>query len=423
MEIPAELIKLASEDPLFAKLAAKYGYNSSENQIIYLKKALYGLKQSPRVWQSKLQDLLKNLGYKPLASDSAVYINPKERLFIITFVDDCLIIRPDINNIKALKAKLGSKYAIEDRGPASYFLGVEILRDRPSRTLYLSQRNYISEVLKHFEFDGIKTIKVPLQPGLIKDVNSEFTALKGAPVGKSDLKLYQKIIGCCMYAMTQTRPDIAFAVQFLSRSLQEPLSCHLNAAKNLLRYLNGTKDLAICYGAPHLDAITAILKEKNYKPLLPLGFSDSDFASDKITSKSTYGYLFTVAGGPVSWKSKRSSTIALSTMEAESDALTEAIREVQWLRNLYLELNRPIESPTLVLEDNQSTIKAAKDPALHSRTKHTLLKYRYIREARQAGIFDILYIDTKRMPADGLTKPLNGIAHQNFINLIGLTPI
>ena len=69
-------------------------------------------------------------------------------------------------------------------------------------------------------------------------------------------------------------------------------------------------------------------------------------------------------------------------MEAESDALTEAIRETQWLKNLYSELNRPMKSPTLVLKNNQSTIKAAKDPVLHSRTKHTLLKYRYIKETR-----------------------------------------
>ena len=110
-------------------------------------------------------------------------------------------------------------------------------------------------------------------------------------------------------------------------------------------------------------------------------------------------------------------------MEAESDALTEVIRETQWLRNLYSELNRPVKSPTLVLEDNQSTIKAVKDLALYSRIKHTLLKYRYIREARQAGIFDIFYIDIKRMPVDGLTKPLSGIAQQKFFSLIGLNLI
>ena len=110
-------------------------------------------------------------------------------------------------------------------------------------------------------------------------------------------------------------------------------------------------------------------------------------------------------------------------MELESDALTEAIRETQWLRNLYSELNRPIKSPILILKDNQSTIKAVKDPALRSQIKHILLKYYYIKEARQAKIFDILYINTKRMPADGLTKPLSGITHQKLLNLISLNPI
>ena len=110
-------------------------------------------------------------------------------------------------------------------------------------------------------------------------------------------------------------------------------------------------------------------------------------------------------------------------MEAESDALTEVIRETWWLRNLYSELNRPIKLPILVLKDNQSIIKAVKDPALHSRIKYTLLKYCYIREVRQAGIFNILYIDIKRIPANGLIKPLNGITHQKFLSLIGLNLI
>ena len=425
IKIPSELIKLATKDQKFANLAAKYGFNinSAEGQIIHLKKALYRLKQSPRVWQTKLQDLLKDLGYQPLAFDLAVYINPKEKLFVITFVDDNIIIGLNKKNIRALKAQLGLKYTIKDQGPASYFLGVEILRDRANRLLYLSQRNYISEILKHFNFNDSKSIQVPLQPGLIKDVNSEFTALKGVPVEKSDLKLYQRIIRYCIYAMTQTHPDITFTVQFLSRSLQQPLSYHLNTAKNLLRYLKGTKDLAINYRVPLTGPISDIIKDIPYDLLLPLRFSNNDFTSDKVTSKSTYGYSFTIAGGPVNWKSKKSNTITLSTMEAESNALTEAILKTQWLRNLYSELNRPIKTPTLVLKDNQRTIKAAKDPALHSQTKHTLLKYRYIREAKQAGIFNILYIDTKRIPANDLTKPLSGITHQKFLSLIGLNLI
>ena len=106
MEIPPKLIKLTTKNPKFTNLAAICGYNinSAEGQIIHLKKALYGLKQSPHVWQTKLQDLLKNLGYQPLTSDSAIYINPKEKLFIITFINNYIIIGPNIKNIKALKA-------------------------------------------------------------------------------------------------------------------------------------------------------------------------------------------------------------------------------------------------------------------------------------------------------------------------------
>ena len=91
-----------------------------------------------------------------------MYINPKERFFVITFVDDYIIIGPNKKNIKALKVQLGLKYVIKDQGPASYFLGVEILRDRVNRLFYLSQRNYISEVLKYFNFNNSKSIKVPL---------------------------------------------------------------------------------------------------------------------------------------------------------------------------------------------------------------------------------------------------------------------
>ena len=196
---------------------------------------------------------------------------------------------------------------------------MEILRDKANRLLYLSQRNYISKVLKYFNFNDSKSIQVPLQPGLIKDVNNKFTALKSVPMEKSDLKLYQRIIRCCIYAITQTRPNITFAIQFLSRLLQQLLPYHLNAAKNLLQYLKGTKNLAISYRVPLTGLISNIVKDILYDPLFPLRFSDSDFASSKITSKSTYSYLFTVTRGLISWKSKKSNTITLSTMEMESD--------------------------------------------------------------------------------------------------------
>ncbi|KAK2075470.1 hypothetical protein P8C59_009596 [Phyllachora maydis] len=108
-----------------------------------------------------------------------------------------------------------------------------------------------------------------------------------------------------------------------------------------------------------------------------------------------HGYLYKLAGGPISWKTKRATTIALSTLEAETDGLIEAIREVQWIIGLFSELHRPIDYPITLYGDNQGSIAVANDPALHARTKHTLLKFRYVREQVKAKIVTIIYLNTK----------------------------
>ncbi|KAK2068166.1 hypothetical protein P8C59_002823 [Phyllachora maydis] len=128
------LLAIASNKAIY-KLLLKYSYNPSTPNIIKLSKALYGLKQSPRKWQDKLKILLKSLGYLPLILDLGVFYNAKTCYFIVTYIDDCLFIGPDIGYITDLKKRLNKVYAIEDLGPAAYFLGVQIIRDRPNRRL------------------------------------------------------------------------------------------------------------------------------------------------------------------------------------------------------------------------------------------------------------------------------------------------
>ncbi|KAK2075465.1 hypothetical protein P8C59_009591 [Phyllachora maydis] len=135
MEIPKGLLDLAASNKAIYKLLLKYGYNPSTPNIIKLSKALYGLKQSPREWQDKLKILLKSLGYLPLISDPGVFYNAKTCHFIVTYMDDCLFIGPNIGYITDLKKRLNKVYAIENLGPAAYFLGVQIIRDRPNRRL------------------------------------------------------------------------------------------------------------------------------------------------------------------------------------------------------------------------------------------------------------------------------------------------
>ncbi|KAK2067943.1 hypothetical protein P8C59_001642 [Phyllachora maydis] len=306
MEIPKGLLDLAASNKAIYKLLLKYGYNPSTPNIIKLSKALYSLKQSPREWQDKLKILLKSLGYLPLISDPGVFYNAKTCHFIVTYIDDCLFIGPDIGYITDLKKRLNKVYAIEDLGPAAYFLGVQIIRDRPNRRLWLNQ---------------------------LQDFHS-----KEGP-----------------RPLTTTSTTIVDS-----------------------RNSKGSSQTSIINSS-----------------LVPIGFSDSDFAGDKATSKSTYGYLYKLAGRPISWKTKRATTITLSTLEAETDRLTEAIRKVQWIIGLFSKLHRPIDYPITLYRDNQGSITVANDPALHARTKHTLLKFRYIREQVKAKIVTIIYLNTK----------------------------
>ncbi|KAK2070667.1 hypothetical protein P8C59_005144 [Phyllachora maydis] len=265
-----------------------------------------------------------------------------------------------------------------------------------------------------------------------------------------EIKLYQSLVGTAIYIMLLTRVDISFTVQWLSRSLNRPTKLHLNAAKNLFKYLNSTKDYSICFSyngntvadlgpklsnssntttklsrdfhskegpRPLTTTSTTIVDSRNSKgssrtsiinsSLVPIGFSDSDFAGDKATSKSTYGYLYKLAGRPISWKTKRATTIALSTLEAETDRLTEAIHEVQWIIGLFSKLHRPIDYPITLYRDNQGSITVANDPALHARTKHTLLKFRYVREQVKAKIVTIIYLNTKSSVEDSVSAIKN----------------
>ncbi|KAK2066240.1 hypothetical protein P8C59_000075 [Phyllachora maydis] len=353
------LAKAASNKAIY-KLLLKYGYNPSTPNIIKLSKALYSLKQSPREWQDKLKILLKSLGYLPLILDPgiAILLGGIEGFLIVTYIDDCLFIGPNIGYITDLKKRLNKVYAIEDLGPAAYFLGVQIIRDRPNRRLWLNQ------------------------------------------------------------------------------SLNRPTKSHLNATKNLFKYLNSTKDYSICFSyngntvanlgpklsnssnittklsrdfhskegpRPLTTTSTTIVDSRNSKgssrtsiinsSLVPIGFSDSDFIGDKATSKSTYGYLYKLA---------------------------EAIREVQWIIGLFSKLHRPIDYPITLYRDNQGSITVANDPALYARTKYTLLKFRYVREQVKAKIVTIIYLNTKYMPANGLTKALLVSGFQSFIRLLGL---
>ena len=237
--------------------------------------------------------------------------------------------------------------------------------------------------------------------------------------------------------MVETRPDIAFATSVASRYAKNPSHLHIEVVKTILKYLKGSKDRGIVYG----EGTLAIE-----------GYSDSDWAGDKESRKSTSSYIFILNGGPVSWCSKRQPTVALLSTEAEYIALTLAAKEATWLRLFLTELGlleasdqhaeinvkqentgvqalkediahtltepnsvKPSSKPINMRGDNQGSIALAYNLVFHARTKHIDIQHHYIRDEVSAGRINLTYVPTSEMIADGLTKPLTHAKFHEFV--------
>ncbi|KAG5869020.1 hypothetical protein JTB14_025909 [Gonioctena quinquepunctata] len=209
-----------------------------------------------------------------------------------------------------------------------------------------------------------------------------------------------------MFAAVVSRPDIAYSVGVASRFLNDPSKTHWNAVKIIIRYLNATSELGIHYS-----------KEEQ---LQLSGFSNSDYASDKDTRKSTTGYIFKLCNGAVTWSSKRQHAVTLSTTEAEYVAACHATKEAIWIRRLMNDIGESVSMATPLNNDNQSAIKLIHNPEFHNRTKHVDIQFHFVREKFQDGEIEPVYVSTKLQEADLLTKALARTSFLNLRNLIGM---
>lgn len=155
------------------------------------------------------------------------------------------------------------------------------------------------------------------------------------------------------------------------------------------------------------------------------GYSDSDWAGDYDTRKSTSGFISSVGSAAISWSSKLQPTVALLTCEAEYIGQTNATKEAIWLRRLLNEIrpetaNEP--QATIIYCDNQGAIALAKNPQFHARTKHIDIQHHFVREKINEGAVQLEYIKTEGQVADGLTKALDKIRFERFRKAIGLEP-
>jgi hypothetical protein len=215
---------------------------------------------------------------------------------------------------------------------------------------------------------------------------------------------YREAVGSLMYASLGTRPDISFAVTTLSKYSSNPGEAHWNAVKRVFRYLLGTRDYRLTFGAEE-------------QRLTGWADADGNMAEDR---HAVSGYAFLIDGGAVSWASKRQEIISLSTTESEYVAATHAAKEAMWLRNLIGQIFGPFRDPTTLHSDNQSAIALSQDHQFHARTKHIDIRFHFIRWIIDNGTLRLVYCPTDDMVADTLTKALPSPKVKHFASELGL---
>ena len=379
------------EEEIYMEHPEGFKVKSQEGLVCKLKKSLYGLKQAPRQWYKKFDSFMIEQGYRRMTSDYCVFLknfSGGDIIILLLYVDDMLIVGQDGDKISKLKQELSKSFSMKDLGPAKQIFGMNIIRDRENRKLWLSQEKYIEKILKRFNMEKANPVATPLA--------SHFKlSSKQSPASEKEEEEMAKVpyasaVGSLMYAMVCKRPDITHAVGVVSRYLSNPGKEHWNAVKWILKYLKGTSKMGLCFGTGEPELI---------------GYTDADMAGDVDSRKSTSGYLITFSGGAVSWKSKLQKCVALSTTEAEFIAATEACKEILWMKKFLQELGHKQQKYVLHC-DSQSAIHLSKNSSFHSKSKHIDVRYHWIRDVLEAKQLQLEKIHTDENSSDMMTKSL-----------------
>ncbi|KAH9790140.1 Integrase catalytic domain-containing protein [Citrus sinensis] len=400
------------EDEIYMTRPDGFKVAGKENWVCKLTKLLYGLKQSLRQWYKRFDRFIKRQRYTRNKFDHCVYFRKLQEgsfIYLLLYVDDMLIAFKCKDEIEKLKTQLNQEFEMKDLGEAKKILGMEICRDRARGKVSLSQKQYLKKVLQQFGMtEQTKSVSTPLashfklSAQLSPSTDAEREYMLQVP--------YSNAVGSLMYAMVCTRPDISHAVGIVSRYMHNPSKGHWQDVKWILWYIQKTV------------AVGLLFERDDTLGQGVIGYVDSDYAGDLDKRRSTTGYVFTFAGGPISWKSTLQSTVALSTTEAEYMAITEAVKEAIWLQGLLENLGLAQEHINVYC-DSQSAIHLTKNQVYHARTKHIDVRFHFVREIVDEGKILIQKIKTVDNPADMLTKVVTTIKFEHCLNLINILQV
>jgi hypothetical protein len=287
-------------------------------------------------------------------------------IFLILYVDDILLASSDVSLLRETKKFLSSNFDMKDLGEASYVLGIGIHRDRKNGVLGLSQKAYLKKVLIKYNMHKSNATPAPIVKG---DSFGEFQCPKNQyEIDQMKTVPYASAVGSLQYAQVCTRPDLAFITVVLGRYQANSSIEHWKLVKKVLRYVQGTKDLMLTY--------------RRSDSLEIKGYSDADYAGDKYDRKYTTGYVFTLAGGAISWRSCKQTIVASFTIYAEFIACFEATNQVLWLKKFIPDLKVVdcIDKPLKMYCDNQPVVFYAHNNKSSKATRPIEVKYYVVKD-------------------------------------------
>jgi hypothetical protein len=374
---------------------------SEPGKVLKLKKSLYGLKQAPRNFFQHLKGKLEKIGFVSSASDPCLFISDK--VICIVYVDDTLLFSPRTEYIDEVLSQLREEELdLEEEDDVAGFLGVKVDRDSASGEITMDQVGLIDRIITALNCEQLPGKRTPAEYGALG------TDKDGDP--PQEAFSYPSEIGMLQYLHTHTRPDLTLAVSQCSRFIHCTKRSHELALIRIGQYLKTTRTKGQVL-RPKQDMNIDCYVDADFAGLW--GVEDSQ---DPTSVKSRTGFALCIADCPVIWASKLQSDIALSTMEAEYNALSMALKELLPLKRLVESVANAVQIPlepktemkVTVWEDNTGALTLANlEPGrMTPRSKHYGVKYHWFREHLKPNNIEVLRIDTKEQRADMFTKAL-----------------
>ncbi|TFY63604.1 hypothetical protein EVJ58_g3163 [Rhodofomes roseus] len=388
------------------------GFDDGTGRVCRLLLSLYGLKQASREWNKLMTAKLRTVNLLPLDADAAVFMRraADNGVFsiIAVHVDNMLSFSENPDELARIRHHLHDLFEMKEED-ANWLMGFEIIDYPDSHTVAISHRQYIETVIKRFRMDGCTPVSTPMEKGLILDkYEGPFTPEEEERMRRTP---YRALIGALTWISLISRPDIAFATTYLAQFNSNPGPEHWEAAQRILAYLAGTLDHVLLLGGEGEDVTRLI------------GWSDADHGRDIVDRRSVSAYVWQIGNASVSWSSKKQQTVAISSTESEYMAMTHSSKHGIWLRRLLIELNELVsesEIATPIFVDNKSSIDLSKEARFHARTKHIDVQHHFIRERVEDGTFVVMHVPSHLNIADGLTKPLDRVSFEIFVDALGL---